>query len=199
MHGKLQRSHRQKVQLKFEVRHSYHWVDLLVRLKGTGVCMRNIQAWQSHFRSGKNVRHFLFYLSHLNSPTSHFYTPSASGCFRYDDYSSETFRPVDLLISLELRTEHASWWNEYPKVCLHHPPTPPHTSSPPETCGWEQVSIDFGHGNAHLVSISKHPNKLGEPEGPRKFEWISWQSAALTLMARAVLGNQVLALEQLIS
>lgn len=37
-------------------------------------------------------------------------------------------------------------------------------------------------GRAPLASVSKHPNQLGKLEAPKKFLFISWQSAALTLM-----------------
>lgn len=36
--------------------------------------------------------------------------------------------------------------------------------------------------HAHLASVSKHPDQLGDPEGAKKCLLISWQSAALTLM-----------------
>ena len=49
--------------------------------------------------------------------------------------------------------------------------------------------LGFGTGqcrlccrHAHLASVSKHPDQLGDPEGPKKCLLISWQSAALTLM-----------------
>lgn len=72
-------------------------------------------------------------------------------------------------------------------------PTPAHTSP---SRGIYGLATDWtGTGHAHLASVSKHLNQLGEPEGPRK---VSVNQLAISSpgineqqrMARAVLGSQ---------
>lgn len=139
--------------------------------------------WQKH---QVQTIHLLNFMEILGDPDSHLYMPSGSGCSHYDNYGSETIRPVDLLISLELWTEHASWWTECPKVYLHHPPhTIPHHPTPPllqrPVAGNRLVQTLVLEMHTWLLFQSTQIN-LVSLRNPEKFLWVSWQSAALTLM-----------------
>lgn len=125
--------------------------------------------WQKHWVRLIHLFNLTEILSELASLLLH--SQWLSGCCHYSNYGSETFRPVALL------SAQSSGLNVTPGGLSH-----PCTHLLPSRDRWFGTrQCRLCCGQAHLASISKHPNQLGEPEGHKKFLLNGWHSVDLTL------------------